>query len=179
MESGKVGAGSRNTIEHDLTSRWADRDLRCAGPCRLRCTLASCWDVTHSPSRMRVVASPLLRLVLTLGLFAASPVPRLVLCVGTDGHRAIEPWDADCCKRVSDSAGMRERCARTCTDLPLSLGVGLQAGDRGGLTIDRPVSAVPGHSPALLATWTLTPLEGGAAPTPPLAHHPRSTVLLC
>src|SRR5262245_1955947 len=128
---------------------------------------------------MRVLAGPVLRVVLTLGLFAAGPVPRLVLCIGSDGHRAIEASDADCCKTRPDSAGMRERCARTCTDLPLALGVGLQAGDRQGLTIDRPVSAVPGHRPALLATWTLIRLAGGAAPTPLLAHHPRSTVLLC
>jgi hypothetical protein len=127
---------------------------------------------------MCLPASPLLRLVLSLCILAGS-VPRVVLCLGSDGHRAIESLDASCCGGATSSAGMASRCSRTCTDLPLSLGVGVRESERGGLNINRPATPVPGDIATSPAACVLTRLGGGAASPRPLAHHPRSIVLLC
>jgi hypothetical protein len=127
---------------------------------------------------MRVPASVLLRLVLSLGIFAAGSAPRVVLCLGSDGHRAIESLDASCCGATTSSAGMATRCARTCKDLPLSLTVGVRDSERGRPNIDRAATAVPGDVATLPAARVFTRL-GAAAPPRRLAHHPRSTILLC
>src|SRR5262245_17114758 len=97
---------------------------------------------------MRVPAGPLLRLVLSLGIFAAGFTPRLALCLGTDGHRAIESLDASCCQQGAGSAGMSDGCARTCTDVPLSLVVGVRSSERAGLHFDLSTTAImPAVSP--------------------------------
>src|SRR5262245_42189823 len=138
-------------------------------------------DATRSPivpPVMRLPASPLLRLALSLAILAGSP-PRVVLCLGSDGHRAIESVDASCCGGTTRSRGMTSSCARTCTDLPLSLGVGVRDPERGAVTLDRTATVVSGDIAAPPAAWVFTRLGGGAAPPRHLAHHPRSTVLLC
>jgi hypothetical protein len=45
--------------------------------------------------------------------------PRLALCVGPSGHRAIEPLGAACCERPP-AATPSDLCARGCTDVPLA-----------------------------------------------------------
>jgi len=128
---------------------------------------------------MRLPASMLLRLVLSLGIFVAGFAPRVVLCLGSDGHRAIESLDAPCCRGATSSTGMDGRCARSCTDLPLCLGIGVRDSGHGGPTIDRPATPVPSDSATSLPARVCTRLGGGAAPPFRLAHHPRSIILLC
>src|SRR5262245_14815061 len=105
---------------------------------------------------MRVTTGPLLRLVLSLGIFAAGVTPRLALCLGSDGHRAIEALDASCCQRGASSAGMTDGCARTCTDVPLSPVVGMRSSERAGPRLGLPTTAVLAPvSPPAVATRTV------------------------
>jgi hypothetical protein len=130
---------------------------------------------------MRVPIGPLLRLVLSLGIFAAGFTPRLALCLGSDGHRAIESLDASCCRRgVPTSPGMADPCARTCTDLPLSLAVSVCSPERGGLHIDLSATAIPVDiSPSMVPTSILARRGHTSAPSPGGAQRLRSIVLLC
>src|SRR5215468_4912300 len=93
---------------------------------------------------MRVPVGLLLRLVLSLGIIAAGFPPRLALCLGSDGHRAIELLDAPCCPTGSTSAGMSDRCTRTCTDVPLFVAVGVRSSERSQLNVHLSAAAAPG-----------------------------------
>ena len=128
---------------------------------------------------MRLPVS-LLRLFLSLGIVASGLGPRMALCLGSDGHREIESLDASCCRGETGSAGMSEGCARTCTDVPLALAVGIRAPERGGLGTDSPTTVVltDMSSPPALA-WRCMRLSATAGPSLHLAAHLGSTVLLC
>lgn len=130
---------------------------------------------------MRVPIGPVLRLVLSLGIFAAGVAPRWALCVGRDGHRAIESLDASCCRRgVPASPGIVDPCARTCTDLPLSLAVGVRSPERGGLHIDLSATAMlVDVAPSTVPRSIFARLANAAARPFGLAQDVRSAVLLC
>ena len=130
---------------------------------------------------MRIPVGPLLRLVLSLGIFAAGFTPRLALCLGSDGHRAIESLDASCCQPGGTSSpGMADPCARTCTDLPLSLAVSVFPPERGGLHIDLSTTAIPvGIFPSMVPTSILARLRHTSAPSPGVGQRLRSIVLVC
>lgn len=74
----------------------------------------------------------LLALVLSLGAF-----PRGVLCVGTNGHFAIEPAAAGCCHSTSTDENVighdEGRCAPECTDTPVGFSLASRAPDRSDL----------------------------------------------
>jgi len=65
--------------------------------------------------------------VLSVALsLAVGVLPRLALCVGPDGHRAIELINAACCDRTTPSAGPDVQaaplgCAPECVDTPLTV----------------------------------------------------------
>jgi hypothetical protein len=129
---------------------------------------------------MRVPVGLLLRLALSLGIVAAGFPPRLALCLGSDGHRAIEVLDAPCCPPGASSAGMIHRCAPTCTDLPLSVTVGVRSSERGHLDVHLSATAVPHDvSPTTAPTRIARRLGDPSASAPPVAEHLGSTVLLC
>jgi hypothetical protein len=71
---------------------------------------------------VRPVAVACLALALGFGL-----LPRLVLCIGSDGHHAIEPMNAACCDRAAhatnpDVHAPQDGCAAGCIDTPLTVG---------------------------------------------------------
>jgi hypothetical protein len=129
---------------------------------------------------MRLPVGLLLRLVLSLGVVAAAFPPGLALCIGSDGHRAIELLDAPCCPPGATSAEVADRCARTCTDMPLSVAVGVRSSERGRLNIHLPTTAVPGDMfPATVLMRIVRWLDAPADALPRVAEHLASTVLLC
>ena len=129
---------------------------------------------------MRLPVGLLLRLVLSLGIMAAGFPPRLALCLGSDGHRAIEVLDAPCCPLGANTAGVIDRCAPTCTDLPLSVAVGVRSSERGHLNVHLSATAVPGTvSPTTAPTRIVRRLGDPSASAPRVAEHLGSTVLLC
>jgi hypothetical protein len=129
---------------------------------------------------MRVPVGFVLRLVLSLGIVAAGFPPRLALCLGSDGHRAVELLDAPCCPPEADSAEMTDRCARTCTDVPLFVAVGVRSSERAHLDVHLSATAVlDDEPPATALTRLVRRLGDSFAPPPRVAEHLGSTVLLC
>lgn len=130
---------------------------------------------------MRIPVGQFLRLVLSLILLGVGSAPRLALCLGSDGHRAIESLDATCCRPgPASSADMTDPCARSCQDLPLSVAVGIRAPERGGLTLELPATVVPGDVPCATG-WTGMSSRPSNVSTASsgLAPRVRSTMLLC
>lgn len=129
---------------------------------------------------MRIANGLLLRVVLSASMLMGSLGPRLALCLGNDGHRAIESLDAGCCRPgTSGSAGMATPCAPTCKDIPLG-SFGVRAPQRGGLTIGLSATALQGDiARTMRPTWGLAYLTTAPAPSPDLTQHLRSTILRC
>jgi hypothetical protein len=129
---------------------------------------------------MRVPSGLLLRLVLSLGILAAGFPARLALCLGSDGHRAIELLDVPCCPTGSGSPEMTDRCAPSCTDLPLVVTVGVRSSERGHLDVHLSATAVPDDvSPSTASMRIARRLGDPSASAPHVAEHLGSTVLLC
>jgi hypothetical protein len=60
-------------------------------------------------------------------------LPRVVFCIGTNGHIAIEPIGALCCHPVGSDADLLTRdtrCAPECTDTPLGISLATRTPDR-------------------------------------------------
>jgi hypothetical protein len=80
-------------------------------------------------------------------------LPRVVFCIGTDGHVAIEPDGALCCHPAGSDSDLLTRdmgCAPGCTDTPLETSLASRMPDRHDLPAP-PAVAVAGdlsHPPA-------------------------------
>jgi len=122
------------------------------------------------------VAVVSIALSLALGL-----LPRLALCVGPDGHHALESMNAACCNRVTHSAGPdaqapHDGCAAGCIDTPLTVSLALDRDRTHSVTAPpsavaaaltfvfahqitgqfvRPASGVPFHSPPRVLRTTV------------------------
>jgi hypothetical protein len=83
--------------------------------------------------------------LLAAAFLAAGIGPRLALCVGPSGHRAIEPVGAACCERTP-AAAPSDLCARGCTDVPLASVVATRPSD--GRALVAGAGAIPGASAA-------------------------------
>ena len=71
-----------------------------------------------------------LHLLVALTLAATLPTSGAVLCVGADGHGAIEVAGADCCRDETPRPDALDgRCTHGCTDTQLANGATL-SGDR-------------------------------------------------
>ncbi len=119
-------------------------------------------------------------IVLSLALGA---LPRLVLCIGPDGHDQIELLNVDCCHRgAAPAAAVAEResgCGDHCTDTPIS-----------GPTV---TSADNGHQhtagPAMVSVSVATDFASRSsehavfsarfATSAPFPHALRTTIILC
>jgi len=75
--------------------------------------------------------------------------PRLALCIGVEGHRAIEPVVARCCDLAthpgqSDSRDRNRRCSPSCTDTLLTPAVtALRLDGAGLLALEWDVGTAP------------------------------------
>ena len=88
-------------------------------------------------------------LLLMVAVLALVPLQGPVLCVGADGHGAIEPVDAACCQpgrtrpdeeAVGDRGG---QCADGCVDTPISLRAAVGIGKPGrGASLGRGFASV-------------------------------------
>lgn len=125
---------------------------------------------------------PLGTALVVTSLFTALALPPVVVCIGDDGHLALEAAAADCCDG-GDSAGHTERdadCAPGCTDTQL-----------GSPTVPRPADRQDDAAPPLLVAvigphpcvplraghGAAAPAHGGVPPSPPRTQ--RTTVFLC
>ena len=81
-------------------------------------------------------------------------LPRVVFCIGTNGHIAIEPVGAFCCHSVGSDTDLLTRdtrCAPGCTDTPLGISLATRTPDRQDLAVPL----------AVVAAGTLFHLPGG------------------
>lgn len=107
-------------------------------------------------------------------------LPELVLCIGADGHYAIEPVRADCCDHDGAAAATTPaRCAERCIDAPLGgTSISARGPEREGMPAPA-VAATAGIavvSPRLLSRPPRPALQ--AVPLrPPRVQ--RTTVFLC
>lgn len=124
--------------------------------------------------------------LITAGFAGASG---LVLCLGSDGHRALELQHPGmvCTAVAGDAADARAISAvpigaalATCFDLPAVGGADAALPSAELVRVPTPPLAIRAPIPALAAreaTYTPAPVPARAAP-PPLARHLRSTHLL-
>jgi hypothetical protein len=120
--------------------------------------------------------------LLSAVILATGFVPRLALCLGTDGHRAVERLDASCCGDAGRaSEGLTAApCARDCMDVPLSVVAAFRASDeRGSMVAGQPAAVLPGGvvSPTCLVS-RLSRASAGSDTANRCARHLPSTVLL-
>jgi hypothetical protein len=111
-------------------------------------------------------------------LVVGTLLPRLALCIGENGHRAIELLDAACCTEAPGDAGAVADCDSACTDTPLgvaSLAVrSSDASDHAGIAAPTAVGVFDATSEASSPVVVPTRI---AAPRPP--RQLRTTVRLC
>ena len=117
-------------------------------------------------------------LVLACGVLT----PHLVLCLGEDGHRAVESALADCCvsaPRASD-AGLTE-CADACVDTPVRLwaDVSPHATPRSAAAGHGPLMPARTAPPAVLAPASVGQARIGPDDTGARPDARRSPVLRC
>lgn len=113
-------------------------------------------------------------------LLVVPMVPRLALCVGTEGHSAIELLGAACCR--SEQASLDGFCTSRCTDVPLGTVLAARRTDDGarGVAADHwsrgPVLPVGLSGATLLASFVSDRRRALRIASPPAPHLP-STVL--
>jgi hypothetical protein len=126
------------------------------------------------------VASFSLALSLILGL-----LPRLALCVGPDGHQAIEAMNASCCDRATHSTGADVRvspdgCAAGCIDTPLTVNLAPGRDRTHAATApppSGPAAAVPSVRAQQVVAYLHRSTRGAVFQSPPRIL--RTTVDLC
>ncbi|MFQ5666192.1 MAG: hypothetical protein ACE5I7_07140 [Candidatus Binatia bacterium] len=120
--------------------------------------------------------------VLALGL---SVPPGAVLCIGSDGHQAIEPAGAWCCQSQpgapSDGRRPATRCAPECTDTTIGVATALPSDGSGWLAARTlhlralPVATHVAYAPSTSINAVVQPDH--ASPRPPRAQ--RTALQLC
>jgi hypothetical protein len=102
--------------------------------------------------------------------------PGLSLCVGTEGHVAIELTNAGCCRPAAVPDLTASDCASGCSDTVLRVSAADRSGTRHAPELPMSLAALP--------TWGVAPHLGHGASidrdlqtSPP--RRPRTTVLRC
>ena len=117
-------------------------------------------------------------ILLMLGL---GMVPGSVLCVGSDGHLAIESAAADCCFEVHGgltAVHTEQHCPPACVDTPLGSNVLSRTSDRPDVGPVLAVLSVGGAGqPALFEHHIIASRVAAFAPPPPRVL--RTTVQTC
>jgi len=107
-------------------------------------------------------------------------LPDLVLCMGADGHYAIEPVRADCCDHDEAAfATTPARCAERCIDAPLG---GTSISARGPEREGMPAPAIAGAAGIMVVSPRRLSRPSQSAPQALPPHPPRvqrTTVFLC
>jgi hypothetical protein len=106
-------------------------------------------------------------------------LPRLELCVGVDGHVALEPLGAACCEetQVDVLLGADSHCANGCVDTPLEVSAASASLERQHVT--PPVLTPVGGQRGLRPPISRRIARRGSVPLPALPRALRTTVLLC
>ena len=120
-----------------------------------------------------------LRWLLTIVVLTGTIAPRLALCIGADGHTAIEPFGADCCSPLhSEHSGVSSSCVPGCSDSPLRLWATRNPGHDHSLFVACDVGPLRGADVALALVGAVT---RGAVRVDPagILRHRRLTVLRC
>ena len=120
--------------------------------------------------------------LLVIGVLTIMSAPRIVLCIGTDGHVALESTMASCCPDAAHEAGLLradKRCASECTDAELGCAVVTRPVDWQHASDAPPMVAVIGHVPVLSDVRRVRPVA--SVETVPLAppREKRTTIYLC